>query len=194
MNFNKSFITEEYAKEVKKSLNCKKLFNLIYSISHQLDDNKSKFDKSAIIDLAIQIYSNNRFLYVDEIGRDHKDNDYPNIYFEIKYLKAGFRTQKNELKKSFTVVIKNHRGNSRGKLEKVCDFYLFLTYNEMRIISYENLKNYLRFKDAVIDARIPTDKTLLIKRIEEKELKKQNIDYKASKREMQLKLINSIEE
>ena len=83
------FIIEQYVQEIKKSLNYKRLSNLIYSIGFQLNDNKSKFDKSDIIEQAIQIYSDGRFTAVDEDGKDHKDRDYPHISFEVKFTSKG---------------------------------------------------------------------------------------------------------
>ena len=65
--------TKQYAEDLRNSLNYSRYSKLICSLGDQLNERKNRFDKADIIEQSLEVYSNGRLKWVDDIGVDHLD-------------------------------------------------------------------------------------------------------------------------
>ena len=65
--------TSAYADDLRTAINLDDYTNLVAALGTQLNSPKDRFDKSDIIEQCIDVYSNGRLSWVDEVGRDHRD-------------------------------------------------------------------------------------------------------------------------
>ena len=98
--------------------------NLCYLFGNQLNDRKDRFDKADIIEQSIEVYSNDRLMWVDDIGRDHVDTQ-TGLDLEFKYMTDGLFTKTGKEKKNIKVKLKNSLGENKGVfIEDPADFYI----------------------------------------------------------------------
>jgi hypothetical protein len=167
---------------------------LIGSIGSQLNNRKDRFDKSDIIEQSFEIYSDNFFEWVDEIGRDHRDNE-NGFDLEFKFITNGLFTKvKKEPKKVVTVKLKNSLGENKGvTITNPANFYVLAQDDAMAIINYAELEPYLVSVPDGIEAKIPFDALTFV--YEPSDVKTsttdESIDYKKIKAAAQRNLINS---
>ena len=90
--------TESYAKELRSIFDRNAYSTLIAQVGDQLNDRKDRFDKSDIIEQAVAIYSSDRLIWVDLIGRDHVD-PVREFDLEFKYVSNGLFTKIQKLPK-----------------------------------------------------------------------------------------------
>ena len=111
--------TDTYAKELRGIFDRNAYSTLIAQVGDQLNDRKDRFDKSDIIEQAVAVYSGDRLIWVDLIGRDHVD---PTRQFdlEFKYVSNGLFTKVQKLPKEFvTVKLKNNLGKHKGIIRRL---------------------------------------------------------------------------
>ena len=185
--------TVEYADYIKQNFDQNRYASLISNIGDQLNDRKDRFDKSDIIEQSFEVYSNNVFEWVDEIGRDHRDNS-NNIDLEFKFMADGLYTKvKKDTKKSVTVKVKNSLGENKGTtIIDPADYYVLAQQDAMSIISYEEIKPFLISVPDGIEAKIPFDAlTVVFTPADVSVSLNEDINYKEIKAEAQRQLINS---
>lgn len=54
------------------TVNWEKFFSMVSVIGGDLDDRKNRFDKSDILEQALEIFSDGSFTWVDKVGWDHE--------------------------------------------------------------------------------------------------------------------------
>lgn len=191
--WGKAVNTTEYAKDLNSSIDVNRYTKLVLSLGNQLNDRKDRFDKADIIEQSIEVYSNDRLMWVDDIGRDHVDTQ-TGLDLEFKYMTDGLFTKTGKEKKNIKVKLKNSLGENKGtSIEDPADFYILGQQNAMAIISWEDIKPYLVSVSDGIEAHIPFDAVEFIFRPEDVNASELvEVSYKAQKRKMQRQLIESI--
>jgi len=89
--------TKTYAEDLRIAINYQAYARLTDSLGDQLNERKDRFDKSDIIEQSLDVYSNGRLQWVDDIGRDHIDTQY-NFDLEFKYGHDSIYTKKKKTK------------------------------------------------------------------------------------------------
>ena len=191
--WGKSVDTTEYAKDLNSVIDADRYTKLVLSLGNQLNDRKDRFDKADIIEQSIEVYSNDRLMWVDDIGRDHVDTQ-TGLDLEFKYMTDGLFTKTGKEKKNIKVKLKNSLGENKGtSIEDPADFYILGQQNAMAIISWEDIRPYLVSVSDGIEAHIPFNAVEFIFRPEDINASELvEVSYKAQKRKMQRQLIESI--
>lgn len=80
-------------------------FDLVRDLGGQLDERKNRFDKSDVLEMALEEYSDGEIKWVDEIGFDH-EIPLPDETLEMKTQKGCLYTPKRKQRKVRTKSIK----------------------------------------------------------------------------------------
>lgn len=192
---NEKTDTQNYSDRILKYLNVSRYYKLVNGLGPQLNDRKSRFDKSDIIEQSIDIYSNGTFKWVDQEGYDLFDAE-QNVKIEVKYEDQGLFTQTGKNKGCVRYKIKNTLKELKTPtLSNPADYYLFLELNGMALISYKDMEEYLYITNAKdgIECKIPFGKTVLFSKNDKKEESNELlINYKNEKHKLQRKIIELI--
>lgn len=185
--------TKEYAIQLQSAIDANRYTKLIVSLGPQLNDRKDRFDKADIIEQSLEVYSNNRLIWVDDIGRDHYDT-VTGLDLEFKYMSNGLFTKTGKQKNVVKVKIKNSLGANKGTtIENPADYYLLGQENSIAIISSKDIEPFLVSVPDGIEAHIPFENLEFIFRPEDVRVDTLvEVLYKQEKRAMQRKLIESI--
>lgn len=186
--------TKQYAEDLRNSLNYSRYSKLICSLGDQLNERKNRFDKADIIEQCLEVYSNGRLKWVDEIGVDHLDT-ITGKKLEFKFISQGmFSPSGRRKEKTKEIKLKNWLGNSAGRtLPKLADYYVFGQENAIGMISYENVLNHLVYKDDGIVTKVPLDELeFVFTPVDVRNTNKVRYDYISRKREMQRNLIENV--
>lgn len=185
--------TQDYARDIRDALNYKRFSKLTHSLGDQLNSRKNRFDKSDIIERSFEVYTNYRFRWIDEEGRDHFDND-EEQYLEFKYIDGGLFTRKKKPKKTVTVKLKNSLGHNKGvTVKNHADFYIISQKDAMAMLSWKEIKLYLYSVADGIEAKIPFEALHLIFSPDDVEgVDGTKIDYQKMKSKMQMDIIKRI--
>ena len=190
--------TVTLAEIYKTTINWPRWFKIVNVLGDQCNAMKNRFDKADILEQAIESCSNGRLKWVDLVGRDHHDEEL-NLDIEFKYAINSMFTETKQCIKAKSIVsmkIKNSLGGSKTDIESPADYYMFAQQNAVGIISYEEMKPYLKPVSDGISTAIPHDKiTYIITPSECKEVNTGDCscNYLEKKRRMQLEFINSIQ-
>ncbi len=178
-------------------LQCDKLFNMINHIGSSLNDRKNRFDKADLIEQAMEVFSNGRLKWADEIGYDLIDEC--NVKFEVKSQRYSLFTQTGKKKPNSTAKIKlvNTLQQSETKALNCTADYLIIIDSaafSMAIIDYDRVVKSYSFeaKDGFV-CQIPIDELVFLFEpsdfaLSESTLKAPN--YAEDKRRMQQKYIS----
>jgi len=191
---NEKTATQKYCDRILQYLDVTRYYKLVNSLGPQLNDRKSRFDKSDIIEQSIDIYSNSTFKWVDQEGYDLFDEE-QNIKIEVKYVDQGLFTEKRNNKAYIKYKIKNTlKELTSSTLSNPADYYLFLELNGMALISYKDMEEYLYITNAKdgIECKIPFAKAVLFSKNDKKEINEILINYKNEKHKLQRKIIDLI--
>jgi len=155
--------TKTYAKHIKDNLDIVTYSSMVTSLGNSLNSRKDRFDKSEIIEKSFELYSNGKFKHVDDIGRDHRDEE-NNIDLEFKFSENGLFTKVKKLPKKYvTVKLKNSLGKNKGiTIDNPANFYVIGQQDSIAIISYADIEPYLIDEDDGISAKIPLDKLTFV--------------------------------
>jgi hypothetical protein len=187
-------LSEEYALSLSKSLNKKAYATLINSLGDSLNGRKDRFDKSDIIEQSLEIYTNGRLKWVDDIGRDHNDLE-TGFDLEFKYTANGLFTAKGKQpKKMVRVKLKNSLGTNKGvTISDPADFYMIGQQDAIAIISFKDVEPFLVSVADGIEAHIPFENlTFVFNPTDITVTKTVTLDYKQIKAEAQRKLIEAV--
>ena len=182
--------TKQYAEDLRNSLNYSRYSKLICSLGDQLNERKNRFDKADIIEQSLEVYTNGRLKWVDDIGVDHLDT-----ITGKKFISQGMFTARGKRKeKTKEIKLKNWLGNSAGRtLPRLADYYVFGQENAIGMISYENVLNHLEYKDDGIVTKVPLERLeFVFTPVDVRNTNKVRYDYISRKREMQRNLIENI--
>lgn len=186
--------TQKYSDRILKHLDISRYYNLVNGLGPQLNDRKSRFDKSDIIEQSIDIYSNGTFKWVDQEGYDLFDEE-KNVKIEVKYEDHGLFTKTGNNKGHIQYKIKNTlKELITPTLTNPADYYLFLELNGMALISYKDMEEYLSITKAKdgITSKIPFGKVELFSENNKKDSYEITINYKEEKHKLQRKIIDSM--
>jgi hypothetical protein len=182
--------TSLYADDLRTAINLDDYTNLVAALGTQLNSPKDRFDKSDIIEQCIDVYSNGRLSWVDEVGRDHRDTEL-NVDLEFKYVTNGMFTPLKREKKVVKVKLKNSLGSNKGvMIDHPADFYMIGQQDSIAIISWDDVKPFLVSVPDGIEGHIPfAALTFLMKPTNKVQLDTMNLDYKTVKAQAQRKII-----
>lgn len=183
--------TKVYAKTLNDSIDANRYSKLIASLGNQLNDRKDRFDKADIIEQSLEVYTNGRLEWVDDIGRDHHDTA-TGLDLEFKYMANGLFTKTGKPKATIKVKLKNSLGKNKGvEIENPADFYLLGQQDSIAVISGTDVKQFLVAVPDGIEAHIPFDAVEFAFQKVEPDLLVE-VSYKEQKRAMQRALIESV--
>jgi hypothetical protein len=187
-------LSKEYALSLSKSLDKNAYATLVNSLGDSLNDRKDRFDKSDIIEQCLEIYTNGRLKWVDDIGRDHNDLE-TGFDLEFKYTANGLFTAKGKQpKKMVKVKLKNSLGANKGvTISDPADFYMIGQQDAIAIISFKDVEPFLVSVADGIEAHIPFENlTFVFNPTDITVTKTVTLDYKQIKAEAQRKLIEAV--
>jgi len=152
----------------KYNINYSRLFSMVSDIGPDLNSRKNRFDKSDLLEQAIDVFSDSRLAWVDDIGFDHQDID--DNKFEVKSQKFCLFTPSGNLKsKTASLKLTNTLQDSSDKSLNVTADYLLIidTGSEksfsMAIIPYEDVvKNHSKQLSDGFSCQIPMDKVVIV--------------------------------
>lgn len=185
---------KEYNTQLQTVLDSSRYATLIQNLGTQLNDRKDRFDKSDIIEQSIEIYTNGRLKWVDDIGRDHHDTE-TGYDLEFKYIADGlFTAKRKNPKKDVKVKLKNSLGKFKSTtIKDPADYYMIGQQDAIAIISWEEIKNFLVAVPDGIEAHIPFESLTFVFTPSDVETSSLvDVNYKQIKAETQRKLIESI--
>ena len=160
--------TEYIADYLCKSVEWSSFFVMLKTLGDDLNDRKDRFDKASIIEYSLEIFSDKKIRWVDEIGRDHFIDDL-DIAMEMKFIKSAKYTYSKKLpKKNVKVKLTNTIGSSYGRtLPNTFDCLLIASEYDVSIIKYEDLLQYVESAGDGLVATIPFDKLYDVSLIDE---------------------------
>ena len=192
--------TASLAIDYAKAINWSRWFTLVKTLGDHCNGRKDRFDKADILENGIAVYSGGRLEWVDGIGRDHHDT-LLNLDIEFKFAKNSMfsKTKKNGFvpKKVISMKIKNSLGDTTtAEIQDPAAFYMFAQEEAVGLISYEEMKPYLKVVGDGISTEIPHEKMTFIQVPSDSESQEESLvtacDYLQRKRAMQLAFIDSI--
>ena len=150
---------EDIAQYLCESVNWSSFFVMIKTLGDDLNERKDRFDKASIIEYSLEIFSNKKIRWVDEIGRDHFIDDL-DIAMEMKFIKSAKYTYSKKLpKKNVKVKLTNTIGSSDGRtLPNTFDCLLIASEYDVSVIKYEELLGYVESAGDGLIATIPFDR------------------------------------
>lgn len=188
-------ITSSIAERYKTIIDWNRFLSVVHQLGDQCNERKDRFDKADILEQTIEICSNGKLTWVDEIGRDHRDNEL-DLDIEFKFSqKSMFSSIRKDPIKTVKLKIKNSLGETTTtKIVNPADYYMFAQEDAVGIISYSEMFPYLKIIGDGLSAEIPHDKITYIITPQNKTLvtNPDCMDYKARKRSIQREFIMSI--
>ena len=176
-----------------------KFFSLVKHVGPTLNDRKSRFDKSDILEQALDVYSD-AVTWVDEVGHDHVVEGVIDPLLEMKTQINCIFTPLGTLKKFCSVKLMNSLGDaSKRSINDVIKFNNLLlvdTGNEKSfsaaIVSKQDIKEeWLDFEKDGETIKIPTEHLKFVTRPDQNTIYelKNNFSYLAKKRQMMREFI-----
>ena len=196
-NLSVAVATHAMAARYAKIVDWERFFQVVRDLGKQCDSRKMRFDKASIFEQAISICSQGRLIWFDEIGRDLHDVDLE-LDLEFKYVEnLIFTPKKKDPKKLVTVKIKNSLGKTRtADIRDPADYYILAQQDAVGIISYREMRPYLKVVGDGLRAEIPyASVTLIVTPPSKQKEQKKNpkvMNYEQSKLELQRRFIQSI--
>jgi hypothetical protein len=143
-----------------------RFFSVVGAIGTSLDGQKDRFDKSDILELAVEVYSNGAVQYKNEEGRDHYIPEL-DAFVEMKY-DAGslFSPARLMPQKIVTLTLVNTMGDQRERElpENYADFVIAVGANGCGVVSKSTVIRHLVATGDQLKARIPFELFTIIKR------------------------------
>jgi predicted GIY-YIG superfamily endonuclease len=185
----------DYATSLRQDFKPEFHASVVKSLEDQLDDHKSRFDKSDIIEAGIEQATGGRLQWIDDIGRDHYDTK-TDHYVEVKTRKELLFTNATNTQRTPTVKLKNSQGTNTTALKLQSDFYLLAQQNAIAVISRDRIEPYCKHQgDGDKAENISTDDlSYVFKPDDVSGAVNVDVDYKKLKREAQRELIDAVAE
>jgi hypothetical protein len=190
--------TQHIAKRYKQIIDWTRWFRIVECLGPQCNGRKDRFDKADILEQAIDICSEGKLEWVDEIGRDHRDNEIEKD-IEFKFSMNSMFTKTGKPCKTVNFKIKNSLGETKKvAIDDPADYYMFAQDNAIGIISYTDMLPYLINVSDGIATRLPHDKITYIITpsflcpVKFETIEDACLNYKARKRQMQREFIEAI--
>lgn len=137
--------TKELAHWLRWNVDWNKFVTLVDQVGDELNERKLRFDKSDLLEKALELFSNQDLRYVNEEGVDHIG---PNgITIEMKYTDGSLFTSKKKQPRKHVAELQlmNSRGSSEGRTlpESYAEFLLICDKDAVAIISKTDLLPYV---------------------------------------------------
>lgn len=180
---------KEFAKILKVNINLPAFFAMCINTNKNLNGPCNRFQKGTLREKGLAIYSNGRFEWVDEEGRDNRDRV---TNADIEWKTTALLTKTGRTKRYVEARIKNTMGNSDiCTVKNPADFYLFGGQDGIVMCDYTLLEQYLnKTKDCIV-CKVPFDKMTVVSMSKdyEEEIKKiqektREVDYIKKRDEM----------
>lgn len=168
---------EQVRDYIRSSVDWSKVYSMIDTLGKTMNGQKDRFDKSDLIEMALEVYSNGHIKYVNKDGVDHVLSDLHNLqgepttqefkfvgnlfYKEFSTVRAnkkkGIAGQKQlrEIGKTVTLKLVNSMGSSTHTHlpSDYAEFLLAGDNHSMHVIPVADLVPYLNFGGDGIEAR-----------------------------------------
>ncbi len=150
---------------LKARIDWDRFFSVVDAIGTSLDGPKDRFDKSDILELALEVYSDGAVKYTNEEGRDHYIPDL-GVFAEMKYdAGALFTPSRLQPQEFVTLTLVNTMGDqrSRGLPKNYADFVTAVGANGCGVVSKSVVIRHLKATGDQLKARIPFELFSIIK-------------------------------
>ncbi len=119
-------------------------YSAVDTIGDTLNDLKNRFDKSDLLELAIEVFSHREIRHVNQTGRDFFIKEL-NIYCEMKFQKTLLYSTNGQQKETTTLTLVNTMGrNDNRQLPKdYADFLLAVDLNGCAVVEKKVLIKFL---------------------------------------------------
>lgn len=187
----------------KNEVDWNRFFTLVEKTGDELNSQKDRFDKSDILEIALQVFSQDKFIYVDMNGYDHICQSKK---IEMKTQQNCLYTAKlgNQKEKTSKIKLMNSLGDSSKKnRDDIIKFDYLLIVDTGSIGCYSAAIIYKdQIEDRYLDTsskdgvtiQIPTNKLNFV--VKPKQVKlmsaSKSFSYKDEKRELQRRYIESV--
>ncbi len=150
--------------KIIKEINWVKVFLMIEHLGSDLNEMMYRSDKGALIELAIDKFSNSKLQRCNLRGCDHIIPELNNIRIEIKYQKGSLFTPTGNLKpKTKTIPLKNPMGSYTSRaLHQTFDFILLIDDYGVAIAPFDVVLEFKKETRDQLIAQIPTDKLTIL--------------------------------
>jgi hypothetical protein len=185
-------IGRSIGRHIINKLDTARYFRLANGLGSQLNDRKSRFDKSDIIEQCLEVYSDGSLKWVDEIGHDMVDAE-TGAKIEVKYEDHGVTTRAGNRKSHVSFKIKNTlKTLTTPCLADPADYYLFLDLRTIAGISYKDMEPYLHITKSGdgIACRIPANKVEILAELADTPAPSPEVNYKKEKHMLQRRIID----
>lgn len=172
----------EFANILRTNINLPAFFAMCINTNTNLNDPCNRFQKGTLREKGLDIYSNGRFKWIDEEGRDNIDTV---TQSELEWKTTNLLTKTGKNKKYIEARIKNTMGNSDScTIKNPADFYLFGGKDGIVICDYALLEHYLNKTKDCITCKIPFEKMTIVSmstdyesKIKQIQEKTRDVDY-----------------
>jgi hypothetical protein len=188
------------AEYFSKNVNWDFFYSSLDTLGNSLNSPKNRFDKSDILELAIEVFSDEKIKHFNQTGRDFYIPEL-NCHCEMKFSENLLYTSTGTLKSKESLTLVNTMGsNIRDSLPVTYSPFLIAVGSKgCAIVSKKTLEKYLDTKSdsGQIKAKdIPITQFVFVKRTNEIKNRRviPNIDYSDEKLKLQKTFLNKFKE
>ena len=192
--------TKEIAEYFSKHVNWNFFYSAIDTLGNSLNSPKNRFDKSDILELAIEVFSDGKIKHFNGTGRDFFIPEL-NCYCEMKYAEDLLYTGSGKSKTKETLTLVNTMGsNDRVSLPSTYSPFLIAVGSKgCAIVSKDVLEQYLDTDSdsgQIKSKDIPIEKFVFVRKKDEVTNRRVilNIDYSEEKLKLQKSFLNKFKE
>ncbi|SEA05843.1 hypothetical protein SAMN04488065_1625 [Haloplanus vescus] len=189
---------EQYATELRDAIDRQRYATLVASVGDQLNGRKDRFDKSDIIERCLEVYSDGRLKWVDDVKRDFVDTE-RGVDVEFKYETDMLYTKvRGDPRDPNPRLINNLGEKNEIDPDELADFFVLGQQDAMGVISKPTIfsdetKSELEFDADVVKGDFYFDEIEIAFSPDDiGAIQTREINYKERKMEMQMRLIESI--
>lgn len=149
-------IVEQY---IKTQVNWQRVFSMISHLGTDLNEMMNRSDKGALIEMAIDTFSNGKLQRCNLPGCDHLVPELNSLKIEVKYQQQSLFNKKGTLKqKTKTIPLKNPMGSDvKRTLHQTFDYILLLDDYGLALTTFSVVKQHSTETRDQIIAQLPTD-------------------------------------
>jgi len=138
---------------LEQNVNWNSQFHMMQSIGTTLNGAMDRFDMGRIIEEGVEMYSDNKIVRIDEVGRDHY---IPSLdaYVEMKKTDI-FTPVRGDLVTNISARLTNSLGGTHEEVPKTFDYLVLVATNGWAVIAHGDLEQYATYKPDGITVKIP---------------------------------------
>lgn len=142
----KKISTKEIADSLRTDINWPALNSLIIHIGSSLNNRKDRFQKSDLLERAVEKFSYGILKYIDEEGRDFYYTKF-NVHLEMKFISYGIHKRTGSKRDNINSIILLNSRNTNTHVNlppKYSDFVMVVDEISSAVISKEKISPYVK--------------------------------------------------